>query len=85
MNYRFVLALAVLCCTLWACSDANIADIKAMRNGHHVELYSGGVRVRTWESTGMIENEGRSDGYYFMDSATKKLIRISGTVVITVK
>lgn len=46
-------------------------------------MYSGGQKVREWTSTGKVLSESQSDGYYFEDSETGKLIEVAGDVVIT--
>ena len=40
--------------------------------------------THSWISSGKVATEEGSDGYYFMDSATGKLVRISGNVIITI-
>lgn len=67
---------------LLGCSRAQRADIMAVGAKHRITLYSGTLAVRTWVTTGSVENEEKSDGYYFQDDATKKLVRVSGSVVI---
>lgn len=52
---------------------------------HTIKQYSGGVLVGEWESTGIIKNEQNSDGWYFEDAKTHKLVELTGTVQITVK
>lgn len=51
-------------------------------NPHHVELWSGGKLVRQWIATGKVSSEENSDGYYFMDLATDRLVEVSGSLVI---
>jgi hypothetical protein len=67
----------------FGCSDAATSSWSALGCKHKVELYSGGQKVREWTSTGKVNNESESDGYYFCDVETKKLVRVSGTLVIT--
>jgi len=67
---------------LLGCSKAQRASICAIGSKHRITLYNGGIAVRSWVSSGVIENEERSDGYYFQDDATGKLIRVSGDIVI---
>jgi hypothetical protein len=67
---------------LLGCSRAQRANIMAVGSKHRITLYSGNIAVRTWVTTGSVENEEKSDGYYFQDDATKKLVRVSGAVVI---
>jgi hypothetical protein len=52
---------------------------------HRVKQFNGGKLVGEWVTTGKIENEGQSDGYYFTDQATGKLVMVSGAVQITVE
>ena len=67
---------------LLGCSRAQRTAITAIGCKHRITLYSGTLAVRTWVSSGTIENEDKSDGYYFQDDNTGKLIRVSGSVVI---
>jgi len=68
---------------LIGCTDAQYEKAAGLGNEFKVELYSGGVCVKTWVSTGKVISEKKSDGYYFKDKASGKLIEVSGTVVIT--
>jgi hypothetical protein len=65
--------------------SANRAQASAWGKEHSVSLYSGGHLIGHWETTGLVKNEGSSDGYYFQDKETGKLIRISGEVIIEAK
>lgn len=66
-----------------ACTDADRAQISAYGNKFHVTLYgASGIVVKEWDSNGKVSTEDRSDGWYFMDAATGKLVRVSGTVVV---
>jgi hypothetical protein len=64
------------------CKDSTRAQWESLGTKHKIYVYSGGVCVKTYESTGNVSNEAHSDGYYFEDSTTHKLIEVSGTVVI---
>jgi hypothetical protein len=64
------------------CKDASLAQFRSLGTKHRVTLYSGGKVMGTWISTGNVSNEGQSDGYYFEDNDTHKLIEVSGTVLI---
>lgn len=68
---------------LASCTDATRAKIGGYGDEFKVEMYSGGKLVRTWTSSGKVQSEQRSDGYYFNDKATGKLVEVSGDVVIT--
>lgn len=77
-----LLLLTVLLC---GCSDATLSSISALGKPHHIKQYSGGVLVGEWDSTGMVKNEPDSDGYYFEDRKTGKIVMISGDVQITLE
>jgi hypothetical protein len=49
---------------------------------YKLTLYSGGMAIRTWNTKGQVEKHGHSEGYYFVDIATGKMVRVSGTVAI---
>lgn len=66
-----------------SCTDAQRAKVGGLGDEFKVELYSGGKKVREWTSTGKVSNEENTDGYYFKDKDSGKLIEVSGDVVIT--
>lgn len=78
---RILLLIATV--SLIGCSDANLSAFSANGSKHRIALFSGGTKVGEWVSSGRIENQEHSDGFYFKDSETKKLVSISGTVIIT--
>jgi hypothetical protein len=75
------LVLAVLLC---GCTSAERSQISAIGGSQHIKLFTQcGSVVQEWDSDGVAHTEARSDGWYFTDKATGKLVRLSGTVVIT--
>lgn len=80
MKYAAILTLLALC--LAGCKDATRAQWGAMGSKHIVTVYSGGAAVKVFHSTGNVSNQEQSDGYYFEDAATHKLVEVAGTVVI---
>ena len=76
--------LVVFVIILVGCSNARMAKIQAWGKKHHVTCYSGGVVIYDGDTSGKIENEMHSDGYYFQDDKTGKLVGVSGNCVITV-
>ena len=66
-----------------ACTDAQQAKIGGYGQTFKVEVISGGQVVRTYKSTGKVLSESSSDGYYFTDADTNKLVEISGDVIVT--
>ena len=79
MKYTLILLLIPLI----GCTDAGRAKIGGYGDKFKVEMYSGGEKVREWTSSGKVLSEQGSDGYYFNDSESGKLIEVSGDVVIT--
>lgn len=68
------------------CSSADMSAIQALGHKHRVTLYGCDGRViGQWETSGKVENEAQSNGYYFTDDKTGKLITLDGTVVIEVE
>ena len=65
------------------CTNAEKSRFNAYGKQHSVQLWSGGQRVQEWTSTGKVLSEENSDGYYFQDSETKRLVRVSGDLVIS--
>ena len=85
MNLKVIIALIgllLLISLLNGCTSAGRAQLFSVGSHHKITLYSGGIAVRVWHSSGMVSNEERSDGYYFMDDESHKLVRVSGQVVI---
>ena len=76
-----VVTIAMLSFT--GCTDATKAKFGGYGDEHRVEMYSGGEKVREWISSGKVQSEANSDGYYFNDKDTGALIEVSGDVVIT--
>lgn len=74
--------LASLIIPATGCKDSVMAQFRSLGSEHQVSLYSGGKLVGEWHSTGNVSNQEHSDGYYFEEKATHKLIEVSGTVVI---
>lgn len=68
-----------------SCTDAKFAKIGGYGDEFTVQMYSGGVLVREWTSSGKVKSEEGSDGYYFMDKNTDQLVEVAGDVVITSK
>ena len=69
---------------LSGCTSGERAKIGALNQNHSITLYSGGKVVKTWKSAGMVQNEKDSDGYFFQDAVSGRLVTVSGDVVIEV-
>lgn len=74
--------LILIAFSLISCTSADRAKLGSIGSHHKITLYSGGIAVRVWHSSGVIQNEEHSDGYYFMDDTTRRLVRVSGDLVI---
>lgn len=83
MRSHLLLLLLLLTSCTWACSSGQNAALNAWGQPHHIKQFSCGQVIGEWDSVGKI-NETESDGYYFEDLKTHKLISLSGTVQITV-
>lgn len=67
-----------------SCTDATKAKIGGLGDEFTIELINcDGSVARTWVSTGKVNSEANSDGYYFMDKESRKLIEVTGTLIIT--
>jgi hypothetical protein len=79
-------ALAVGTALLGGCTDAEKAALSNLGEPAKVQVYSGGKKIYEGVSSGKIQNESNSDGYYFNDKCIEgdnKLVEVSGDVVIT--
>jgi hypothetical protein len=75
--------IVIAALSIISCNDATMAKMGGYGDKFKVEMYSGGQKVREWISSGKVLSEEKSDGYYFNDMNTGKLIEVSGDVVIT--
>lgn len=76
-------SLIILAFLATSCTDAGRDKLTGYGKQYTVEVLSGGHVVRTYTSSGKVQSEGQSDGYYFNDAATGKLVEVSGQVIIT--
>lgn len=74
----FAIALA---CTA-GCTNTEMSQLSAYGSNFNVKLWSGGQCVREWQSNGKVLTEGHSDGWFFTDAKTGKLVRVSGCVTV---
>lgn len=65
------------------CKDATVAQIGSLGSRHRITMYGcDGMVIGQWESTGNVSNESQSDGWYFEDAKTHKLVELTGALVI---
>lgn len=75
----FFLVIALL---LTACTDATFGKFTAVGNKAAVTCWSGDTVIFNGRSTGKVLSEAQSDGYFFVDSASKQTVEVSGNCVI---
>lgn len=63
-----MLMLVLLMSTVVSCSDASKGRLFSIGEGRNIKCYSGGVLIYEGKTTGMVQNETNSDGYYFTDT-----------------
>ena len=68
---------------LSGCTDAERSKLFAFGGEHTVRCYSGGTVIYEGTASGKVLSEDSSDGYYFKDKATGRLMEVSGNCVIT--
>jgi hypothetical protein len=64
------------------CTDAKMKQMTSYGSSAFIKCYSGGQIIYSGESTGKVQTEEQSDGWYFEDSKTGKLVRVSGDCLI---
>ena len=81
---KSILLLALTVFVISSCTDAERSKFGGFGDQFKVEIINcDGTVAREWISTGKVLSEQNSDGYYFEDSATGKLIEVTGRLVIT--
>lgn len=74
----------ILMISMYSCTDATMSKIGGLGNEFKVEMINcDGTVGRTYISSGKVQSEASSDGYYFKDKKSGKLIEITGRLVIT--
>ena len=67
---------------LTACTNAQTKQWTTLGNPGEIVCYSGGKEIYRGKSTGKISSERGSDGWFFEEDSTRKLIRVSGACII---
>ena len=76
-----LIALSVLVITFASCTDATRAKLGGYGDTYTIKVMSCDTII-IYKSSGKVISEEQSDGYYFNDATTGKLIEVSGTVII---
>jgi hypothetical protein len=69
---------------IYSCTDATRSKIGGIGQEFTVKVL-GPDTIITYHSSGKVVNESNTDGYYFNEKETGKLIEISGTIIIEEK
>jgi hypothetical protein len=77
----FFLVLTIMAMMLTSCTDATMSKMGGYGDTFTVKVL-GPDTVITYHSTGKVVSEENSDGYYFTNRETGKLIEVSGNVII---
>ncbi len=65
-------------------TDATRSKVYGYGSEFKVEMINcDGSVACTWISSGKVQSEANSDGYYFNDKETGKLIEVTGRLIIT--
>ena len=80
MKKIFVLTLSII--TLIGCTDAQRSKLFNLGDSAKITCFSGGVFIYEGVSTGKIVSEESSDGYFFREKGSNRLMEVSGNCVI---
>jgi hypothetical protein len=75
-----VILFIALIMLLTSCNDAEIGRVGDYGNTIQV---LGPDTILEFQSSGKVLSKEHSDGYYFTDAKTGKLVEVSGTVIIS--
>ena len=73
--------LLTIMATMVSCTDAEKSKLGGYGDTFTVKVL-GPDTVITYHSTGKVISEEHSDGYYFTNRETGKLVEVSGTIII---
>ena len=80
---RKLVVLLLLAVLAVGCKESERAQFESLGSKHKITMYGcDGHVIGTWEATGNVSNEGNSDGWFFRDSKTGKLVELTGALVI---
>lgn len=78
--------LTILIATMFMLAASSCTDAERTKWGGFGDTFTvtviGCDTIVTYQSSGKVLTEQHSDGYYFNDAKTGKLIEVSGTVII---
>ncbi len=65
-----------------SCTDGRMAKLRSYGSSRTIECYSGSKLIYSGASTGKISSEAQSDGYFFQEKGSGKLMEVSGNCII---
>ncbi len=65
------------------CTDATMGKFTSLGDSATVKCWSGGTLIFDGKSSGKVQSESSSDGYFFKDVKDNKFKEVSGNCVIT--
>lgn len=78
------IALLITAVVAFGCTDAEQSKMGGLGDKFSVKLVNcDGTITHKWISSGKVLSEANSDGYYFMEDKTGKLVEVTGTLIIT--
>lgn len=85
MERNRIIFISIICGLIFSigCTDAERSKLYSFGNSHSVKCYSGGVVIYDGIASGKVLSEENSDGYYFKDEKSGRLMEVSGNCVIT--
>ena len=65
-----------------SCTDGQRGKLMSYGSSRTIECYSGTKLIYKGKSSGKISSEQNSDGYFFTESGTGKLMEVSGNCIL---
>jgi len=78
---KILITALILAFAMASCTDATMSKMGGYGDKFTVKVVSCDT-VITYHSTGKVISEEHSDGYYFTNAATGKLVEVSGNIII---
>lgn len=77
---KIIIVLGMLLLT--SCTDARMGKLMSYGDSRSIECYSGTLLIYKGVSSGKISSEAQSDGYFFVEKGSKKLMEVSGNCIL---
>ena len=74
-----IIAVSIILC---GCSSGDIAKFTSLGTDALVTCYSGGKVIYEGYSSGIVQSEKGSDGWYFKEKSTGYLVMVTGNCII---